>query len=170
MLTLQEVETAIVSRDRDALALAGRSLTTNGQAARNPDLNEPVARALGLFGHPAVSRSAVVDSDLAWVDDSLEERFLDLVELEVLESCLRKLIAQPNSVEWPNYKASWGVNVQYVRDLIAQVRDQYNQTYNQQGGLRVGRLAPGIRHKVRERFGRRRGHPVDLDDAEGCDP
>lgn len=82
-LTRANVEAAIVDRCGAFLTLVGKPTTTAGS---NASLNFPIGKAVQALGFAVSDIGAVADADIAQVPGAEANRFLDYVELYVLES------------------------------------------------------------------------------------
>jgi hypothetical protein len=157
VLTRVSLETSTVSRVRFGLAAAGLSTARDGT---NDDLNESFAKALGYFGATAADRSRVQDADLAAVPATLEEQFLDWVEIDALELCRTALLFAPQRVEWEDYQEDREQALAYLVETLTQKRAEYASRYDREAAPRVGAIEDTVKHPFRTDqwfAGRRRG-------------
>jgi hypothetical protein len=153
-LTRVGVEKAMVSRLKEVLTKLKRSTVTDGA---NPDLNDPVASALEWFGILPTDRTAVADADLANLDDTLQGRYLDLVELRALETFAANAISlSARTQQWEDYRIDRTDQMQWLLQMIEFKQKQWNDRYNTPNAPAAIEMDSGIRHKLHLHRGRRR--------------
>ena len=147
-LTRYYVEQVAVSRTRAVMAFAKLSTALDPNTP-NPDLSDPIATALEELGYPPQDRSNVTDLDLLPVGPAWQARFLDLVELRVLDSCAQQALVQPESVQWEDFKKTQGMSAKGLQDYIEARWKRYQARWAQSGTVASCVMAPANRHPLR---------------------
>jgi len=139
-ITRSNVEQALLSRCAGIMKVVGlNALTMDGT---NPDLNDPIYRALAFQGIFASNMALVVDADLVNVADWRISQLIDAAEMRLLENLWGN---------WPYYsqKISQGQQeAQQLADRIqVRVKDLEERLRHPYGpgtaGVAVGRIATG---------------------------
>lgn len=146
-LTAAAARQFAINRCRNAMTLAG--LDVNTVATFNADLNDPLATALEELGLTPVDRTNVIDDDIAGLLVTQIPKFIDLLELRVLETCLNAFIASPSSQAWEDYKVERRTVIKDTQTLLDWKWQQFRAKWAQNNAPAVGRMDRATRHNLR---------------------
>lgn len=140
-------EQVTVSRCAPTMKRAGMDSTTvNGT---NADLNDPIATALEGLGLFAANRAQVGDGDLAQMLMASQPKFLDLVEIRTLETCLGRIATYASGQAWEDYKEDRRTMIKDLTALVEWKWTQYRAKYSSSAPA-VCRMRPVVEHQVRD--------------------
>lgn len=155
-LTRYQVEKAIAgdgtaARGRCGLIMAQAQLSTVVNPGANPpnaDLDDAMARALEYLRLYPVDRMAVTDADLAPLDSTTVGRFLDLVEIFVLEVCSAGLLTRATKQSWAHYDVEYALSPADLGTRIAALWDAYHARYERSGAPAIAPMTRETRHEL----------------------
>lgn len=137
IITLGNVETALLSRTKGKLAAAGMSVTTS-----NPDLIDPITTALSEMGIQVATFGALVDADIAQVPSDDIPELLDRAQLRVLMNVKGNLsrvdIRTARRAE--NFSQLEKELGEDIKALKAHIDDTYPPAADSQNSLQTGWL------------------------------
>lgn len=134
-LTRANVETILVKRIGKWLTATGLDGTTvNGS---NPDLNDPIGRAVRALGLSVADVTEVANADLNAVGASEYDKLFDLAELRALETCLSNydkvnLSLGPRSESFDQLRNGMIQAIKFKREQIA---SDYDDSQSLTGGV-----------------------------------
>lgn len=119
------------------------------QGQPNDDLNDPIATALDHFKVVPADITNIVDSDLAQLPADLQVRYLDYLEIQVLQTMQNHLAARPQILQYKDGKTDWGT--QFREDLTNTLASRvaaYTRKYLNSAAPAVGSLCPAVEHQL----------------------
>jgi hypothetical protein len=125
-----DAEEVLVRRCRGYMQRAGVAVAE--PYGVNPDLNDPLASALGLLGITPASRRLLADADLATLQGSRVEAYLDVAEVCLLRSLWGRLYQVDVAVGPRRESLS-----QLRRDLQERLKDRAAEVQRQWGDYLV---------------------------------
>lgn len=134
-VTRANVEAILVKRIGKWLTAAGLDGTTNNGS--NPDLSDPIGRAVRALGFTVADVTNVASSDVASIGADDYDELFDLAELRALETCLSNydkvnLSLGPRSESFDQLRNGM---IQAIKLKREQIANDYDDSASLTGGV-----------------------------------